>query len=102
MSDNLSKDRSNPPSGLEFNPFRINTCKSVSKQMTLTLFRMNTYEKLGGGGPTCAADPASGASEIFLPPQRAVPHHRLRQTSFLGGRSFCSDIKCLLSMGFSP
>jgi hypothetical protein len=31
------------------NPFRINTCKSVSKQMTLTLFRMNTYEKQGGG-----------------------------------------------------
>src|SRR5258707_10109949 len=30
--------------------FRINTCKSVSKQMTLTPFRMNTYEKQGGGG----------------------------------------------------
>jgi len=25
-------------------PFRINTSKSVSKQMTLTTFRMNTYE----------------------------------------------------------
>src|SRR5713226_1805541 len=31
--------------------FRINTCKSVSKQMTLTPFRMNTYEKTGGGLP---------------------------------------------------
>jgi hypothetical protein len=31
--------------------FRINTCKSASKQMTLTLFRMNTYEKPEGGGP---------------------------------------------------
>src|SRR5216683_2950731 len=31
------------------NPFRINTCKSVSKQTTLTPFRMNTYEKTGGG-----------------------------------------------------
>src|ERR1700687_514693 len=30
--------------------FRINTCKSVSKQTTLTTFRMNTYEKTGGGG----------------------------------------------------
>jgi len=30
--------------------FRINTCKSVSKQTTLTSFRMNTYEKPGGGG----------------------------------------------------
>ena len=33
------------------NPFRINTSKSVSKQMTLTAFRMNTYEKQGEGGP---------------------------------------------------
>src|SRR5712664_15298 len=30
--------------------FRINTCKSVSKQRTLTPFRMNTYEKTGVGG----------------------------------------------------
>jgi len=30
--------------------FRMNTCKSVSKQTTLTPFRMNTYEKQGGGG----------------------------------------------------
>ena len=28
--------------------FRINTCKSLSKQTTLTPFRMNTYEKHGG------------------------------------------------------
>src|SRR5713101_1582989 len=31
-------------------PFRINTCKSASKQTTLTIFRMNTYEKTRGGG----------------------------------------------------
>src|SRR5260370_26638168 len=31
-------------------PFRINTCKSVSKQTTLTPFRMNTYEKHTGWG----------------------------------------------------
>jgi hypothetical protein len=31
-------------------PFRINTCKSVTKQTTLTLFRINTYEKHGGRG----------------------------------------------------
>jgi hypothetical protein len=30
--------------------FRINTYKSVSKQTTLTFFRMNTCEKPGGGG----------------------------------------------------
>src|SRR6267143_6245547 len=32
-------------------PFRINICKSVSKQRTSTPFRMNTYEKTRGGGP---------------------------------------------------
>src|SRR5467141_1833407 len=31
-------------------PFRMNTCKSVSKQRTLTPFRMNTYAKTGEGG----------------------------------------------------
>jgi hypothetical protein len=30
--------------------FRMNTCKSVSKQSTLTPFRMNTCEKTQGGG----------------------------------------------------
>ncbi len=30
--------------------FRINTCKSVSKQTTLTTFRINTYKKTGEGG----------------------------------------------------
>ncbi len=30
-------------------PFRINTCKGVSKQRTLTPFRMNTYENRGDG-----------------------------------------------------
>src|SRR5258708_38540003 len=28
---------------------RITSCKSVSKQKTLTIFRMNTYEKQGEG-----------------------------------------------------
>src|SRR5258708_21500359 len=36
-------------SPLTLTPFRINTCKSVSKQRTLTCFRINTYEKTGGG-----------------------------------------------------
>ena len=30
--------------------FRMNTCKSVSKQRTLTTFIINTYEKHRGGG----------------------------------------------------
>src|SRR5712664_2750294 len=37
-------------SPLDLTPFRINTCKSVSKQRTLTTFRMNTYQKQGEGG----------------------------------------------------
>ncbi len=32
-------------------PFRMNTSKSVSKQRTLSIFRMNTYEKQGRGWP---------------------------------------------------
>src|SRR6267143_867330 len=42
--------RLSPLSGRSSMLFRINTCKSVSKQTTLTSFRINTYEKRGGGG----------------------------------------------------
>ncbi len=39
------------------NSFRINTCESVLKQRTLSIFRINTYEKTGEGGvlrfPSC-------------------------------------------------
>ena len=35
---------------LAITTFRMNTCKSVSKQRTLTPFRMNTYAKTGGRG----------------------------------------------------
>ena len=37
------------------NSFRINTCKSVSKQTTLSSFRINTYEKQGEGGIAAAS-----------------------------------------------
>jgi hypothetical protein len=37
-------------SPLALTPFRINTCKSVSKQRALTPFRINTYEKHREGG----------------------------------------------------
>jgi hypothetical protein len=39
---------------LSSNSFRITTCKSACKQRTLTTFRINTYEKHGGRGPTAA------------------------------------------------
>jgi hypothetical protein len=42
---------------------RINTCKTVSKQRTLTSFRINTYTK-SGGGPF--PEPAGNAAP-FLP-----------------------------------
>ena len=45
-------------------PFRINTCKSVSKQRTLTPFRMNTYEKQRVGG--LAAESTSFHWVLFL------------------------------------
>jgi hypothetical protein len=32
-------------------PFRINTSKSITKQTTLTVSRINTYAKTGGGYP---------------------------------------------------
>src|SRR5258708_26705827 len=38
------------PSKPSANSFTIYTCKTVSKQSTLTPFRMNTYQKQGGGG----------------------------------------------------
>ncbi len=54
--------------------FRINTCKSVSKQRTLTSLRINTYEKHRGGVPQHFHDPGNansapsrGFSEMNLP-----------------------------------
>jgi hypothetical protein len=37
--------------------FRVNTCKSASKQSTLTTFRMNTYAKKGEGGTAIPVPP---------------------------------------------
>src|SRR5260221_14395558 len=41
------------PSKPSAKSFIIRTCKTVSKQSTLTPFRINTYEKTGGGGRGC-------------------------------------------------
>src|SRR5258708_36855316 len=41
--------RNSSPARTAPTSFRINTCKSVTKQTTLTLCRINTYEKLGEG-----------------------------------------------------
>src|SRR5216684_5457535 len=50
-------------------PFRMNTCESVSKQRTLTTFRINTYEKPGGeGGPAFRVS-------IVQPPVSSLQNH---------------------------
>ena len=41
----------NSASPATLSTFKMNTCKSVSKQRTLSPFRMNTYAKTRGGGP---------------------------------------------------
>src|SRR5260370_40226752 len=43
--------------------FRINTCKSGSKQRTLTIFRITTYGKQGEGGPVIVNQKSD---EVFL------------------------------------
>ena len=53
--------------------FRINTCKSVSKQMTLTICRMNTCEKQGEGGRSLYRFQAGLA--FLLGARFADPHH---------------------------
>jgi|SRR5260370_21351750 len=50
-------------------PFRMNTCESVSKQRTLTTFRINTYEKPGGEG-----GPAFRVSSV-QPPVSSLQNH---------------------------
>ena len=44
--------------------FRINTCKSVSKQRTLTTSRINTYKKNRGGGSPNTLAPRSRERQL--------------------------------------
>ena len=55
--------------------FRMNTCKSVSKQSTLTTFRMNTYKKQGEGAPPPARQRRGrhGCEVVRAQPEMAVP-----------------------------
>src|SRR5882762_6591010 len=72
--------------------FRINTCKSVSKQRTLTTFRINTCEKQGGGGLELytVSRPASPAClESGLP-----IHITLHRTALSGSSSRISSTAC--------
>jgi hypothetical protein len=66
------KNRQHPPPdlhnfGAPINTFRMNTCKSVSKQRTLSPFRMNTCEKRGEGAPHgCAVTVGSARSPLCV------------------------------------
>src|SRR6266851_6514753 len=58
--------------------FRINTCKSVSKQRTLTSFRINTCEKPRGGGTPLTASgkvPFTDTSSRRNAAPRPCPFH---------------------------
>jgi hypothetical protein len=66
------------------NLFRMNTCRSLSKQATLTIFRMNTYEKLQGEGTK------KGNSKLTNS-NRRVKRKRVETYSRVAGlRSVCS------------
>jgi len=67
--------------------FRINTCKSVSKQSTLTTFRINTCEKPGEGGGA----PASPRLESPASPYDAGNARRLHHVPPL---SLVSTLDC--------
>jgi len=54
--------------------FRMNTYKSVSKQRTLTTFRMTTYAKTGGRGST----DSTLARQANLPPVPLAVHFFVR------------------------
>jgi hypothetical protein len=67
--------------------FRINTCKSVSKQRTSTIFRINTCEKTGGGG-------------YHLPQSRILPPYigKKKEPATARGLYICrSNIMSLIS-----
>jgi hypothetical protein len=64
--------------------FRINTCKSASKQTTLTPFRMNTCEKHGGRGPSIQNFIPEAKAVLGCPTKVALSY---RSPSVRGGRS---------------
>src|SRR5216684_9375235 len=62
-------------------PFRINTCESVSKQMTLSTFRINTCEKHRGRGVLLLT---RIPSKDFRPERPRGPQGRLRDSHPVG------------------
>src|SRR5712691_4408748 len=86
--------------------FRINTCKSVSKQRTLTSFRMNTCEKGGGGGVSAYGMRRScrrfrGATTFHLALKGVTlrPPRPLPLPPAFPAKSGCSPAPCSLPAG---
>ena len=70
----LKPSQKPPPLSAPLTTFRMNTCKSVSKQRTLSPFRMNTYAKTGEGGPHKLIELTRSAAPSLGPPGwRATP-----------------------------
>ena len=74
-------------SGPSLSPFRMNTCRTVTKQTTLTPFRMNTCEKPGGGGEASAARATQRRRR--LPGRRASRRRILSRSWTRAGLSRC-------------
>ena len=78
-----------PPRTYPHNSFRMNTCKSVSKQRTLSIFRMNTYKKTGGRGHILQA------KNIFLLPCSPRPlFHGSRNTGHVTRSLSAGNASC--------
>ena len=66
-------------------PFRINTSESVSKQKTLSTFRINTYEKQAGGGRASICSFTSFVSPYFVTSLLPYVQKRRRPSRSDGG-----------------
>jgi hypothetical protein len=69
--ENRTRDKPHRALPFPLSTFRMNTCKSVSKQRTLSTSRMNTYAKTGGGGLI----PPRGSSGFVYPESLFAPAH---------------------------
>jgi hypothetical protein len=53
-------------------PFRSNTYKAATKETTLSIFRINTYEKTRGEGRLCLTSPLPTTQRTHYSPQPSV------------------------------
>src|SRR5258708_6387728 len=91
--------------------FRINTYESVSKQRTLTAFRMNTYAKRGGGrsllrppslAPHSASIPCALTRLRILPVATGVYRAQIPETAPFSSRARCLPVRQRASVACLP